>query len=92
MVSHFIWLYERSNLLFFTLMGSLYKTITSPCFCWRTGNCAFLLIFFKTSAFEKDCPKDSLRRVRPYNMALPSYVADFKIFSATFTADFESGA
>jgi len=27
-----------------------------------------------------------------YKIALPLYVADFKIFSATFTADFESGA
>lgn len=41
MVSHFIWLYERSNLLFFTLMALLYKTITSPRFYWETGNFGF---------------------------------------------------
>ena len=32
------------------------------------------------------------RKIPDYKIGLPSKVADFKMVSATFTADFESGA
>jgi len=43
-VSHFIWLYERSNLLFFSLMGFDIQNNYQSLFYRGTGNCVFLIV------------------------------------------------